>query len=465
MGHFDVFAFSEQGHNHIKVGKKCQDASKAYVDESMSIIVVADGHGSDNYPRTDAGAAFAVEVTVQSIQDFVKTLNASHEAFDLNDDDDYQLRRLSMNILLNWHKLIDEDVANNPFTETELTMVSQKYKDKYLSGDTSLVAKAYGTTLIAVCATPEYWFGIHIGDGKCIAFDENLACFEPIPWDEACQANITTSLCDSDAIDEFRFFKSNNLPVAVFLGCDGIDDSYASDNELHNLYRSILHIFVEHGCERGKSEVQEFLPSLSKKGSGDDVSIAGLIKSDLSKETANLLKALIDYENATSSRVKLETECKIAEEKVGYVKDALMKTQKILADNNDKLQLAQSEYERKKSELLAAERICEETNSALEVARKAYIGICDPGEKESDECLDTNEVSNSCSNDCDVQITDEPLAVETPETAHSDEPLDTDEVANGSSDECAVPEINDEPLADETPENNLTDISDETPES
>lgn len=427
MSHYDAFAFSEQGHNHIKVGKKCQDASKAYADEAMSIIVVADGHGSDNYPRTDVGALFAVEVTLRAIQDFVTTLNTSHEAFDLDDDDDFQLRSLSKNILLNWHKLVDEDVANRPFTDSELEPVTQKYTDKYLSGDSSLVAKAYGTTLIAVCITSEYWFGIHIGDGKCVEFDEHLECFEPIPWDDTCQANVTTSLCDSDAIDEFRFFKSKNMPLAVFLGCDGIDDSYANDKELHNLYRSILHIFAEHGCDKGKSEVREFLPSLSQRGSGDDVSIAGLIKSDLPEETTQLIKAIIDYEKAYSLRYKLETECKIAEEKVEYIKAALQKTQKLLADNSDKLTIAQADYERKISELQFAERSLDDANVALEVARKAFISESDNSDLETEKVLEENEVTtpktNENSNESDLV-----------------EVFDNDSLNDNLSDNCDVPE-------------------------
>ena len=54
----------------------------------------------------------------------------------------------------------------------------------------------------------------------------------------------------------------------------GIDDSYTNEEELHALYRSILKIFIEHGNEVGKKEIEEYLPTLTKKGSGDDVSIA-----------------------------------------------------------------------------------------------------------------------------------------------------------------------------------------------
>ena len=52
-----IFSFSatETGYNHIKAepSKVCEDASGFYDDDQMHICVVADGHGSDNYPRTD----------------------------------------------------------------------------------------------------------------------------------------------------------------------------------------------------------------------------------------------------------------------------------------------------------------------------------------------------------------------------------------------------------------------------
>jgi hypothetical protein len=125
--------------------------------------------------------------------------------------------------------------------------------------------------------TEEFSFGMQIGDGKCVVIDGNGTFAEPIPWDENCQMNVTTSICDSDAAEEFRFAVSKNKPTAVFCGSDGIDDSYASTEELYALYRSVLKIFSEHGKEVGESEIKEYLPILTKRGSGDDVSIALII--------------------------------------------------------------------------------------------------------------------------------------------------------------------------------------------
>lgn len=120
------------------------------------------------------------------------------------------------------------------------------------------------------------WFGIHIGDGKCVELLENGTLCEPIPWDEACEQNITTSICDSDAIEEFRYVIQKDFPAAIFIGSDGIDDSYSSEMELHELYRNIFIVFAEHSTEVGNNEVRDYLPKITRRGSGDDVSIAAL---------------------------------------------------------------------------------------------------------------------------------------------------------------------------------------------
>lgn len=291
-----LFSFSatETGYNHIKTepSKACEDASGFYDDLRMRICVVADGHGSDNYPRTDRGSQFAVDAALKQIRTFVSSIynpdpeNAElskKESKELIDkllytdiNETHLLKNLSQSILKKWYEYVECDVEENPFQESEMTNVAEKYKRKYLSENVNerRVEKAYGCTLIAYVVTEDFSFGIQIGDGKCVVIDQNGTISEPIPWDENCQLNVTTSICDSDASDEFRFFVTNGKPAAVFCGSDGIDDSYANVEEIYELYRSILKVFVEHGIEVGKSEIKEYLPILTKKGSGDDVSIA-----------------------------------------------------------------------------------------------------------------------------------------------------------------------------------------------
>lgn len=315
------FAFSEQGYNHIKADKVCQDSSGHYSDDLMAVVVVADGHGSDNYPRTDRGSSFAVEATITAIREFVKTVEDS--VIDISEDSDSYLEQLAKNILANWYAAVDADLEKYPFSEEELSKVSDKYKKRYMSGQRQ--EKAYGTTLIAVCQTRNYWFGMQIGDGKCVCISQDGSMYEPIPWDEDCQANITTSICDSEAIEEFRYCFMKECPVATLMGTDGIDDSYADAEEMYVLYRSILAIFAEHGRETGESEIQAFLPGLSRKGSGDDVSIAGIVSASLSTAFIEVLKAQCEYSNAKAHREQAEREVILAAEKQEYVLSAIKK--------------------------------------------------------------------------------------------------------------------------------------------
>ncbi len=287
----DIFVFSSTatGYNHIKIDKVCEDASDWYSDEKMKICVVADGHGSDNYPRTDRGSSFAVDVAIKSIVEFVSVAEPDEV---LNDEkNDYRLMlQLAASILKEWYQSVENDYEKNPFTEAELEKVSDKYKNRYLSADMGQrrIEKAYGCTLIAFVVTNNYSFGLQIGDGKCVHIDKKGNFSEPVPWDEDCQMNVTTSICDDNAIEEFRFYISEQAPLAVFCGSDGIDDSYASSEELYALYRSIIKIFIEHGKDIGMKEIQEYLPVLSKKGSGDDVSIGLIVDSQSAKIMAPL---------------------------------------------------------------------------------------------------------------------------------------------------------------------------------
>ena len=287
----------------------------------MAVVVVADGHGSDNYPRTDRGSSFAVEATITAIREFVKTVEDS--VIDISEDSDSYLEQLAKNILANWYAAVDADLEKYPFSEEELSKVSDKYKKRYMSGQRQ--EKAYGTTLIAVCQTRNYWFGMQIGDGKCVCISQDGSMYEPIPWDEDCQANITTSICDSEAIEEFRYCFMKECPVATLMGTDGIDDSYADAEEMYVLYRSILAIFAEHGRETGESEIQAFLPGLSRKGSGDDVSIAGIVSASLSTAFIEVLKAQCEYSNAKAHREQAEREVILAAEKQEYVLSAMKK--------------------------------------------------------------------------------------------------------------------------------------------
>lgn len=379
------FAFSEQGHNHIVSNKVCQDFSGHYSDDSMAIIAVADGHGSDNYPRTDRGSKFAVEAALTAIREFVATIEESK--IDISDDSSTYLEQLAKNILAKWYAALDEDLEKYPLEAGELVQVSDKYRKFYLDGERQ--EKAYGTTLIAVCQTQNYWFGLQIGDGKCVCVSADGAMSEPIPWDDDCQANITTSICDSEAIDEFRYCFLQDCPIATMIGTDGVDDSYASSEELYNLYRSILVVFAEYGLQIGECEVQSFLPGLSRKGSGDDVSIAGIVSASLSTAIIEVVKAQREYSDARENRNRADRDVTLAVEKQAYIHSASEKAKmnfewcvKKEAEAQKTLENAQRAQEEAKRRFAAAEtslasavRTYRESRECVEIDSESQAGI------------------------------------------------------------------------------------------
>jgi len=156
----------------------------------------------------------------------------------------------------------------------------------------------------------DYWFAIHIGDGKCVAINHAGEFKQPIPWDPKCFLNATTSICDSDAIDNFRHFYSDKLPAAVFVGSDGIDDCFNNNEQLYNLYKTVLYSFATTDFKEACEGLADYLPRLSAKGSGDDVSIAALLDMDSISE----LSIVKDYDKG-KEKAKLEENARKEAEK------------------------------------------------------------------------------------------------------------------------------------------------------
>lgn len=349
MNSFSTFC---QGESHILIDKVCQDYALDESKKGVSIAIVCDGHGGERYFRSDVGAKFAAEVSIKQIKtllrefgsiakiletsDFtqVEALTTQREKGNLDKETevDKSFRQLFKSIIACWHMAIEEHAANNPLTEQELATVPEKYTSVFLDN----LEKTYGCTLMAVVATQKYWFAFHIGDGKCISFDTDGAWMEPIPWDDKCFLNKTTSLCDSDAIDEFRYCYGgrSSRPAAIFLGSDGIDDSFGETENMVNFYVQIAKMLGsgKDGRENAIQSLKEDLPKLSKIGSKDDMSVAALFDfNELQNARANLLQWQIN---------RIDTKLSIANSQ----KDALIEKRERLEPVKDDSQQNTIEY-------------------------------------------------------------------------------------------------------------------------
>lgn len=281
-----AFCSYQPGASHKKTGKVCQDFAFSRYKKEMdryAVAIVSDGHGSSNYFRSDRGSKMAVEAAKDAINEFMKnflkTLSCEKLLYVYTPDD--FMRQLETAIVYKWRIKIKNDYDDEPFTESDLKLMTPDVRRKYEGNPEKYFVKAYGATLIAVVVYPKhFWFGLHIGDGKCVAQYADEHFDQPIPWDDKCFLNVTTSLCDERPLDNFRHcFHTDNFPTAIFVGSDGVDDCFVNDEDLYGFYQEVIRTceekkFKEKKC---KKELDEFLPIMSEKGSGDDISISGIL--------------------------------------------------------------------------------------------------------------------------------------------------------------------------------------------
>ena len=294
-----------QGESHKSNNKPCQDCAFAESNDLLSMAIVCDGHGGERYFRSHYGAEFATEITQKAITEFVKNMadstftlsegksvfdGASFTAYSAATATDEQmesrahksLKWLFSSIISQWNEKIAKHAKETELTDWELSNVDEKYRNEFLcerEKDDATFEKTYGCTLMAYVQTSDYWFAFHLGDGKCVSMrvvEDRLVCEQPIPWDERCFLNKTTSLCDSNALEEFRYCYQGDgqFPLAMFLGSDGMDDSYGDGYNLYNFYIQLFKIIIRNGVEKANKELKKTLPVISKMGSKDDMSVA-----------------------------------------------------------------------------------------------------------------------------------------------------------------------------------------------
>ena len=281
------------GSSHLASGKPCQDASYSETSNRMSIAIVSDGHGGASHSRSDIGAQLAILSAQATIED--------HPLSDW--ENPVQRQEFFQEIVNRWTVLTIDHYFDN-LTEQEIANLPlHPDVEQSIRNITTL----YGCTLMAACVHPNGWFAFQIGDGKCVTINriqtcsdssENNSTFyipkmvtEPIPADDRCFLNMTTSLCDPDAATEFRFCSGNkaSTPVAIFLGSDGIDNSWGTEEALHNFYIEVLKHCTS--AEDVTRDLAESLPQLSQAGSQDDMSVAAIVdKNLLAANIAHLIR-------------------------------------------------------------------------------------------------------------------------------------------------------------------------------
>ncbi len=349
------------GASHITENKVCQDYSLSINADGLCAAVVCDGHGGKRYFRSDKGAEFAATITGEKIKEFVENFDksliigkpftqclAKSDPKNTSSDELFSIfNRLFTSIVSTWYAQIEKHANDNPLTDKERELCEPAWIDEFKNG--VKIEKSYGCTLMAAVFTKEYWFAFHIGDGKMISLQRNPLFTEPVPWDDKCFLNKTTSLCDNNPFDEFRYCYcgDGSSPDAVFLGSDGMDDGFRSTENLVGFYIKVASSLVNEGKDKTFNDIKTIL----QKRSQDDMSLAIVFDELKISENLEVYKKW--------QLQKLDTD--IAEKRQRTAKFETEKKHKI------------SEYESVKSKVKQAEETVAEKTAEYDTVKQAYF--------------------------------------------------------------------------------------------
>ena len=258
---FQGNALSVRGASHEEDGSCCQDSARVYIAEDFAVAAVADGHGSEKHFRSAAGSEMATRIAIRSLCDFKERNGGFHEVF--GHGESRAARRIAANMICGWNSEIAAHIRLLPLNERERA-VNEKY-----GGITNEVM--YGATLIVACMFEGGCFGLQIGDGDfCALYGGEM--ISPMPEDVKLVGNLTTSLCDNDAIGNFRYFFTDKAFDGVMLSSDGLINSFLNVEDYLKFGRRVLSA-VSGDAMR---PLEEHLKTRSRCGSRDDISISAI---------------------------------------------------------------------------------------------------------------------------------------------------------------------------------------------
>ncbi len=351
---FELLCNSVRGASHIHKDIPCEDYGMKKDCGDIKIFVTSDGHGDPNCLRSQLGSKFICEVAVSNLEKFASAILEEKKESELFDPvkREKRVRHLVTCIMSEWLKKVNNNFESDPPTEEDFSKAAT-YADDFKKG--IRIERAYGATLIAGVCTEKFMLLLQQGDGRCVLFNSDGSVCQPVPWDERCVGNMTTSLCDPDAIESFRYCVvdlEENPVLACFAGSDGVEDSFPTSMErTHAYYRELLGYACENGIPALEDYMSEELSRLSVSGSQDDVTVTGIADLERIEDFLEQFSVENEYVDLVDRDAAVEMQIRSIEEggKYGYLQkkyldasskfEELDKKYKSLATECDNLRL------------------------------------------------------------------------------------------------------------------------------
>lgn len=262
-----IYGKSVKGASHTRSGMPCQDSFRIEeISPDLSIVAVADGHGSDKSPKSKNGSMIAVNVFCSVMNNYIQNYS---EALDdlvtyLNRDG---ALRFAQEICEEWQRRVRESYNKSKEEKPLDEEGAVKWKEVY---------RLYGTTLLGLLITKTFIFAFQIGDGDIVLVDKET--ISPVLETEKILGTETHSLSKTDAWRSAvsvirRKNEETGTPYLYMLSTDGFVNSYVSEEDHQKTCRDYYDMIAEHGFEAVCGNLGKWLEETSALGCGDDITL------------------------------------------------------------------------------------------------------------------------------------------------------------------------------------------------
>jgi serine/threonine protein phosphatase PrpC len=178
-------------------------------------------------------------------------------------------------IVAAWRSQVDDDLARQPLTESELAEVEQSDGPLGREAVESSPRLAYGTTLLVAVVAARWVVLLQVGDGDILLVSRAGATSRPLPRDPRLLGNETTSLSAPRAQEDVRTAAvpvGPDGPALAVLASDGFANAYADDAAFLQVGPDLLAHVRASGVKSVAERLEAWLETASRHD-GDDVTV------------------------------------------------------------------------------------------------------------------------------------------------------------------------------------------------
>ena len=232
---------SVTGANHVRQQVRCQDAGKTLVFKDFTVMAVADGHGSARCPFSDTGSKIAVNVFCDGVLNVYRKQPGKTEFrrfFEEKGD-----KPFAKAIVQEWRRRVARAHAG-------------KIRTKKASGSSENldeIAMLYGSTLLGIVITKDFFYVFQIGDGNIIYIENGT--LRELTMGEKMLGVETNSLALSApwkyvCTKVYDTTEPRVVPNMFLLATDGFANSYLNQKEFYNPWHIDLQPLLEELCAK-----------------------------------------------------------------------------------------------------------------------------------------------------------------------------------------------------------------------